>query len=406
MNKRKIWQYPWTYKESVVIGLGFILIGFALEIFSDGKGVHPPVFPYNIILLLQLIIFIPAISFFMKKHPFIQWMTSVPAAISAILLMTIFVLLMGFIPQQAIPNSIVSRIGLTHIFESWSYLFITLYLVLILGFTLVKRLTPFSIKNTGFFLNHAGLWIIITAASLGAGDIEKRTMYCYKDNPAWLGINKSGEKKNMPFALELSKFEIQEYSPELVIIDNATGKILSDQKKLLSLKKGEKKIVSEWNVEVFEYYNYAIWFHNSFKPIKQFGAAPAAKIKAIHIETKDTISGWISIGSYKETPVLLPVNNNSSFAMTVPSPKKYHSILKLYTPDQKINKIDIEVNKPFFHKGWYLYQTGYDEKQGRWSNLSIIEAVKDPWLYVVYTGIYMLIAGSVFLFWQGKKIKK
>ena len=74
--------------------------------------------------------------------------------------------------------------------------------------------------------------------------------------------------------------------------------------------------------------------------------------------------------------------------------------------EQTNNKIDIEVNKPFFHKGWYLYQTGYDEKQGRWSNLSIIEAVKDPWLYVVYTGIYMLIAGSVFLFWQGKKIKK
>ena len=262
MDKKKTWQYPWSYKESLIIGLGFIIIGFALEIFTNGKGVQPPVFPYNLILLLQLIIFIPTVYLFIKKHFFIQWITSVPAAISAVLLMAIFVLLMGFIPQQHVPGSLLSKLVLTHIFQSWPYLFITFFLILILGFTIVKRILPFSLKNIGFFLNHAGLWLIITAASLGAGDIEKRTIYCYKNYPAWFGIDKDENKIEMPFALELTKFEIQEYNPELVLIDNETGKILTTQKQNLFLKKGEKKIISGWDVEVLDFYEYPIWFHN------------------------------------------------------------------------------------------------------------------------------------------------
>ena len=46
---------------------------------------------------------------------------------------------------------------------------------------------------------------------------------------------------------------------------------------------------------------------------------------------------------------------------------------------------------------------GYDEKEGRWSRLSLIEAVRDPWLPVVYCGFFMIMAGSVLFFWQGIK---
>jgi hypothetical protein len=68
-------------------------------------------------------------------------------------------------------------------------------------------------------------------------------------------------------------------------------------------------------------------------------------------------------------------------------------------------RIKIEVNKPTRFKGWKLYQISYDTKMGKYSSLSVIEAVKDPWLPVVYIGILFLIAGAIYLFWLGRGIR-
>jgi len=60
------------------------------------------------------------------------------------------------------------------------------------------------------------------------------------------------------------------------------------------------------------------------------------------------------------------------------------------------------VNKPAKVKGWEIYQVGYDDQLGRWSDTSVIEFVRDPWLPFVYTGIFMMIAGAITLFWSGR----
>ena len=43
---------------------------------------------------------------------------------------------------------------------------------------------------------------------------------------------------------------------------------------------------------------------------------------------------------------------------------------------------------------------------GKWSNLSVLELVKDPWLPLIYIGIFMMIAGAFYMFWMGNKITK
>ena len=62
----------------------------------------------------------------------------------------------------------------------------------------------------------------------------------------------------------------------------------------------------------------------------------------------------------------------------------------------------VEVNKPFHIDGWTIYQTRYNTEMGRWSELSILELVHDPWLPLVYIGIFLMMAGAVFLFVSGK----
>ena len=67
---------------------------------------------------------------------------------------------------------------------------------------------------------------------------------------------------------------------------------------------------------------------------------------------------------------------------------------------------EIEVNKPFSIDGWKIYQLSYNEQMGKWSNLSIFEIVTDPWMPVVYVGIFMLLFGAVGMFLTASRKKE
>ena len=102
----------------------------------------------------------------------------------------------------------------------------------------------------------------------------------------------------------------------------------------------------------------------------------------------------------------LQLDQRTILAMTTPEPQKYSSDLIITDDETGNTEVRVEVNKPYKHRGWKLYQLSYDERMGKWSQLSVIEAVRDPWLPLVYTGIFMLLAGAAYLFWTGSNIKE
>ncbi|MBQ6253483.1 MAG: cytochrome c biogenesis protein ResB [Bacteroidales bacterium] len=61
----------------------------------------------------------------------------------------------------------------------------------------------------------------------------------------------------------------------------------------------------------------------------------------------------------------------------------------------------IEVNKPLKVDGWKMYQYDYDSEAGPDSVISVLQLVKDPWLPMVYVGIFMMIAGAFLMLFTG-----
>ena len=83
------------------------------------------------------------------------------------------------------------------------------------------------------------------------------------------------------------------------------------------------------------------------------------------------------------------------------SPKRFASEIHILTKAGKDIQTTVEVNKPVEVDGWKIYQYGYDTQMGAKSQYSILELVSDPWLPLVYTGIYMMLAGAVCMFILG-----
>ena len=101
----------------------------------------------------------------------------------------------------------------------------------------------------------------------------------------------------------------------------------------------------------------------------------------------------------------LSVRLNDFTMETYPSgmPKRFASDVVVTSKSGKEIPGVIEVNKPMEVDGWKMYQYGYDEEAGTESEMSVLQMVKDPWLPLVYAGIFMMLAGAFLMLFTGFK---
>ena len=70
--------------------------------------------------------------------------------------------------------------------------------------------------------------------------------------------------------------------------------------------------------------------------------------------------------------------------------KSFKSTLRIIEGDRIVREKTIEVNSPVTHRGYTLYQSGYDDRD---LSLTILQVVRDPSVPVVYSGFVLMLAG-------------
>lgn len=409
MNTPKpIWQKPWKYKEGILISLTLLILGTALEYASGGSGITKLiVYPNNLYLGICLIIFIVLLSFFGKQSAIKQWLESIPAAICSISLLLFVSLLMGLTLQyDNDAPELIRKLGLSHVLTSWPYLFANLFILLSLGMATIKNLITFELRKLGYIVSHLGLWIVIFGANFGSSQLLRLQMEVREGSISNIAIDKSTNTQyEMQFAIKLVDFILEEYNPKLTIVSNKTGKLIQGNGKNIFLidTVGSKPLL-DWQIIIEEYNYSSAKAGNRYYFVNERGAAPSALVSVID-KAGDTISGWVSCGSFNRPYESLKLNDELSLIMLFPEPKKFTSEIEILQKNGNHQKLSLQVNKPTTVDGWKIYQLSYDTELGRWSDVSVFELIRDPWLPVVYIGIFLMLAGAVYMFWLGSKIK-
>jgi len=398
-----MWREPWDYKEGFTIAIVLVVLGFIMELIIGNNSVRLPSWPTNFIILIFFIAYLVYTANFVKHH-IIRFFSTTAAAISSTVVFTALILIMGFVPQDEtrIPD-FVARLGIGNIKSSYAYLFSSLYLITVLGFTIVKRLKNFNLRNIAFFLNHAGLWIILATASLGSSDMVRLRMQIDEGQTAMVAMDQYSNQYQLPFGIQLLDFKLTEYPPNLILYSSKDGKpVYEKEKGLEEVEEGKSFNVEGWTVTIDEFLPMAKMKEDLFYKDTTLGATHAAYITAI--KDTDTVKGWISPGNAFFKIIYLPLGDQYDITMTYPMAKEYESEVKIFImPEGEVRKEKISVNKPIKVKGYKIYQSGYDDVMGRWSFISGFELIRDPWLPVVYTGFFMVLLGALYLLWTGKK---
>ena len=297
-----MWTKPYSMREGFLIGGGLIVAGLMLQL-SVGPVVWDAFhWPVNGMVLAGFLMLIIIMFLFRKKVYALQFVGTYKAAVPALVYAVVLTIIMGLAPQTE------DGVWLNNMLSFWPFVLIYVYIAVILGQIILRRILCFqfsiaSIKrDVPFLLNHLGLFLAMTTATLGNAEMQRLKMITMKGEPEWRALSSQHQVVEMPLAIELKDFIMETYDDG--------------------------------------------------------------------------------------------------------SPKRFASDIQILTKTGKNIHTTVEVNKPVEVDGWKIYQYGYDTQMGAMSQTSILELVSDPWLPLVYTGIYMMLGGAVCLFVFGNKRRR
>jgi len=190
----------------------FILLTlFIINIFIGDFPLKKLVFPYNFLILTELILLILFLKFLLNKNKLVLYLKSKKFAIFSMYLVLFFILMISFIPQETSQNKIIILFNFNKILLSWHFAFSIFLLLISLGLTILNR-TNFKIySNIQFFLLHFGLWIVIAVSFLSYPDKKKLVMQIKENEVVWYAKNQFNQFEEIPFAIKIKKLNANYY---------------------------------------------------------------------------------------------------------------------------------------------------------------------------------------------------
>ena len=397
----------WKMKEGFVTGAGLILVGLALQYSVGPLDWSAFAFPINAICLVLYLAFLALIYALRHRVRLFSFFFTTEAAVPTLVYAALLTVAMGLTRQVAPHERAIDPIGLTRMLSFWPFVLIYGRLTGIVGLIAIRQILHFRLRELPSLLSHLGVFIAIVAATLRSADMERVKLTASMDMPEWRATHEQGFLE-LPLAIQLEKFTIDEYPPKLLIINSKTGKSIPAKNPEIVLvdKHFREGKLLKWRIRVRQNLPLAAPVVTS-DTVKYVGWGSSGAVTALLVEAQPMegdravgkpLVGWVTCGSYLFPFQELKLTKDLSLVMARREPERYASRIHVYTRSQKNIVATVEVNKPVSVDGWRIYQLSYDESMGRWSETSTFELVKDPWLPAVYVGIFLLLAGAVLTF--------
>jgi hypothetical protein len=404
---RRLWQFPWKLQESLIVIAGIIVVGFALQLAAGPVALPQLRAPGNLFAAAVLLVLI-FWGKYRRESALVQWLSGIPMAVCLIAAFLLFSLVMGLTPQEAQvgrrASGLIAALGFTRVTASWPFVLIYILTLISLGLVVARRPFPRRIKDLAFYCNHLGLWILLLAAGFGATDMRRFIMHVPEGATEWRVYNAEGGALELPVAITLHDFAMEEFPPKLVVIHSRNGLPQPEGRAEffpLNAVPAKGRLLN-WEISLEKYIHQAVRAGDAYKESAMPASTPAALVTIRNFFTGESKSAWIcGGGNIPELFSGLDLDKNFMLVMTRPEPKRFSSDITVLTQNGSKQKGILEVNAPLRVGLWQIYQYGYDAAAGKMSSYSSMELIYDPWLYPAYAGMVLLLLGALFLVFSG-----
>ena len=206
-----MWTKPYGMKEGFLVGGGLVFAGLMLELSVGPVKWDAFRWPVNGIVLTGFLSIIAFIYLLRKKMYGLLFIGTYKAAIPALVYAVVLTIIMGLTRQT------VDGRWLNNMLSFWPFVLIYVYIAVILGQIVIRRIFNFHFsisnlkKDIPFLLNHLGLFLAMTTATLGNADMQRLKMVTVKGEPEWRALTSQQQIVAMPIAIELKEFVMETY---------------------------------------------------------------------------------------------------------------------------------------------------------------------------------------------------
>lgn len=217
-----MWNKPWSWREGTAICLGLTVAGVLLEMSSGPVVWSAFAWPVNIIVLTALVGILVLMHLLRKRVYAFRFLSTLSAAIPAIATALLLTIIMGLTRQT------VNGRWFNGMLTFWPFVLAYVYISVIVGLTTLRRLSrivsafrrthsegsaapALRLSDLAFVLNHAGLFLALTCATLGNADMRRLKMITTAGSVEWRGVDNDGILHDLPVAIELERFIMETF---------------------------------------------------------------------------------------------------------------------------------------------------------------------------------------------------
>ena len=216
-----MWNKPWNMKEGFLIGGCLILAGLLLQLIVGPVAWEVFAWPTNGITMAVFLTIIVSVFLLRKQVYAFRFFSTIQAAIPTLVYAVVLTIIMGLTRQKSLtpgPSPMgEGSLWINYMLSFWPFVLIYVLMAFILGLVVLRQLRSwvaarFSPSALPFsLLSHLGLFLAMTTATLGNGDMQRLKMITVVGEPEWRALDAQQQIVRMPLAIELKQFIMETY---------------------------------------------------------------------------------------------------------------------------------------------------------------------------------------------------
>lgn len=387
----------WGYKRAFLRCALLFVAGTTLQMAFGDINNDFLRYPWGVIIAINYLYLLVLIHFQQERWLWLRRLSDHYACISSLAAMVVMTIIFGLTRQDPTTEGVVGALGFSRMTSSWPFNILLLYFTTTTGLA-VMDLHHLRRRRVAAVMSHLAVFVVLVAGIFGSGDKLRVSVNTQIDKPIHMGLDREGNTTQLPFAITLKEFKMDEYPPKLYMLNTATE---TSSRDFLSVEEvGASAVIDGWKLTAEQYLDMAgrMPEQEEYLVMNHVGAAPAVYVSAKNLRTGEQREGWVSCGSFIFEPSYLFLSRDLAVAMPRREAKRYLSRVDVLNEEGETKSFNIEVNHPAKLGSWHIYQVGYDTARGRWSTRSVLECVRDGWYSAVHIALWTMLAAGIVMF--------
>ena len=142
-----------------------------------------------------------------------------PAMLTSLASMLVLTLLFGLIRQDGSTDGFWGWLGFTRMTSSWIFILFLVHFTTVIGLKAVEDVHRWKQRRLPVVLMHVSSFVILASAIVSSGEKVRVRVTTAIDAPISMGVTEDRRVYELPFTLTLKEFILEEYPPQVVVVD-------------------------------------------------------------------------------------------------------------------------------------------------------------------------------------------